>query len=99
MSSQADELRPGYSVSAQIQKKDQRAVWTVPYESVAQDDDGQEYVYVYEDGRAVRRDVVTGKEFPDCVAIESGISEEDLIIGEAAQIRREGARVTQKEAS
>ena len=99
LSSQADELRPGYPVSAQIQKKDQKTVLTVPYESVAQDDDGQEYVYVYEDGRAVRRDVVTGKEFSDCVAIESGIDKEDLIIGEAAQILRDGVRVTQKEAS
>ena len=97
LSSQAEELRPGYSVSAQIQKKDQKAVLTLPYESIAQDDSGLEYVYVYENGRAVRRNIVTGKEFSDCVAIESGIGADDLIIEEAAQIRRNGMRVAQKE--
>ena len=99
LSSDAKELRPGYSVSAEIQKKDAKAVLTVPYEAVLQDDNGEEYVYVYESGRAVRHNVVTGEEFADCVAIVSGIEEDDILIGEASLIRRDGAFVTQKEAT
>lgn len=46
----------------------------VPYGCVNQDDDGQEYVYLYEDGRAVRRDIAVSEELGGGYLLADGAS-------------------------
>lgn len=84
-------LKPGYSVNGVIKKGSGRAELCVPYEAVLQDDANQEYVYVWERARAVRRDVETGEEFADGVGIVSGLTEQDLVVADASRVPGENS--------
>ena len=52
-------LKAGYTVKAEIFTEEERPVLAVPYEAVDQDANNQEYVYVLENSRAVRRNITT----------------------------------------
>lgn len=69
-------LRPGYSARVEIFTMRRDGILTVPYEAIRQDTENQEYVYIYKDGRACRRDITTGtelrKETEVCSGIEAG---------------------------
>ena len=52
----------------------------IPYTAVLADEDGQEYVYVVEDGKAVRTVVETGSSNSTEVVILSGIEEGDVVV-------------------
>ena len=69
----------------------------VPYEAVLQDDVGTEYVYLYESGRAVRRDVVTGEEYETGIAITEGLAGTELLVENASEITRDGMVIAWKE--
>ena len=79
-------LKPGYSVTGVIKKELSKKALSLPYEAVLQDGKNQEYVYVYENGRAVRRNIETGEEFSSGVAVVSGIAKEDYVIKNASDI-------------
>ena len=84
-------LRSGYSVTAQLTTGDQRTVSMLPYTAIAQDETG-EYVYVLENGIAVRHDIVTGIELSDRTEIVDGITAEDAVLTNPESLF-EGARV------
>ena len=69
----------------------------VPYEAVLQDDVGTEYVYLYESGRAVRRDVITGEEYETGIAITEGLAGTELLVENASEITRDGMVIAWKE--
>mgnify|MGYP004670619571 CR=1 FL=1 len=73
-------LRSGYSARVEIFTMRRDGILTVPYEAVRQDMQNQEYVYIYENGRAYRRDITTGTELRDEVEVCSGIEVGDQII-------------------
>ena len=50
------------------------------YKAVRQDKDGTEYVYVFRDGVAVRKDIVTGLELSDGIEVLSGLLPEDKVL-------------------
>lgn len=82
----ADErLKSGLSADVQILLSDPRNICVVPYAAIAQDETG-EYVYVYEDGKAVRRNIFTGAEFADGTEVKKGISETDIIFKSPEEI-------------
>ena len=93
------ELRPGYTVTASIKDTEHSNETTmlVPYEAVLQDDVGTEYVYLYESGRAVRRDVVTGEEYETGIAITEGLAGTELLVENASEITRDGMVIAWKE--
>ena len=62
-----------------------------------QDDVGTEYVYLYESGRAVRRDVVTGEEYETGIAITEGLAGTELLVENASEITRDGMVIAWKE--
>lgn len=66
-------FKSGLSTDVSIVLSEPRQIVVLPYSAIEQDDDG-EYVYVYEDGKALRRDITTGKEFSDGTEITCGIS-------------------------
>lgn len=80
-----DTLKPGYQVDVTIVTGDANRLMA-PYQSIGQDESGQEYVYIYQDGKAVRRNVTTGKEEEDMVEIVSGVSAGEWMITEQDKI-------------
>lgn len=80
-----ERLRSGLSAEVEIQLSAPRQICVLPYSAIAQDDAG-EYVYVYENGRAVRRDIFTGAEFADGTEIKKGISTSDIVFEDPQEI-------------
>lgn len=83
---EADErLKSGLSAEVEIQLSEPRKIYVLPYSAIAQDNTG-EYVYVYENGNAVRRDIFTGAEFADGTEIKTGISASDIVFKDPQEI-------------
>lgn len=74
----SDKLKSGDSGYAEIQTGLKRDIVTLPYSAVMQDDKS-EYIYVIEDGRAVRRDVITGLEMAKVTQV-FGVSVEEEVV-------------------
>lgn len=73
-----ERLKSGLSADVEIQLSEPRKICVVPYDAIAQDELG-EYVYIYENGKAMRRDIFTGAEFADGAEVRKGVSETDII--------------------
>lgn len=86
-------LRSGYTVNGAIKKSQGIIAVTIPYEAISQDEKNIEYVYVYENGKAVRRDIQTGTEFTDGAEIVSGIDKNDIVILNPAAVTKSGMYV------
>ena len=80
-----DKLKPGYQVSAEINTGEAARIM-VPYAAVGQDENGGEYVYIYQDGKAVKKYIETGKEEDESVEIVSGVSAGEWIVTEQDRI-------------
>lgn len=80
-----ERLKSGLSADVEITLGEPRDICVVPYSAIGQDDSG-EYVYVYEDGCSVRRDISTGAEFADGAEIIYGVSQSDIIFKEPEKI-------------
>ncbi|MDE7361671.1 MAG: efflux RND transporter periplasmic adaptor subunit [Oscillospiraceae bacterium] len=80
-----ERLKSGLSAEAEIQLSDARSICVLPYSAIAQDETG-EYVYVYEDGKAVRRGVFTGAEFADGTEIRKGVTAADIVFQDPLEI-------------
>ena len=52
-------IKSGYSAKVTIQTKDEVEKSIIPYQSVAQDDDGLEYVYIIDKGVTQRKNIQT----------------------------------------
>lgn len=74
----SDKLKNGDSGYAEIQTGIKRDIVTLPYSAVMQDDKS-EYIYVIENGRAVRRDVITGLELSKQTQV-FGVSVEEEVV-------------------
>lgn len=80
-----DRLKSGLSADVEITLGEPREICVVPYAAIGQDDGG-EYVYVYENGSSVRRNITTGAEFADGTEITSGVDKNDIIFKEPDKI-------------
>lgn len=80
-----ERLKSGLSADVEILLSDPRKICVVPYSAIAQDEMG-EYVYVYEDGKAVRHDIFTGVEFADGTEVQKGVTETDVIFKNPGEI-------------
>ena len=78
-------LRSGLTAAAVFTLTQPKTICVIPYDSIGQDDSG-EYVYVYENGKAVRRRISTGAEFPDGTEVTNGISADELVFTSPEQI-------------
>ncbi len=74
-------FKSGLSADVSVILSDEKEIITLPYSAIEQDEQG-EYVYVYENGMAVRRNILTGEEFSDSTEIRSGVSREDEIFAD-----------------
>lgn len=76
-----ERLKSGLSACADIFLSEAREVLVLPYSAIGQDDSG-EFVYVYENGKAVRREILTGAEFSDGAEITDGINSADIVFSD-----------------
>ncbi len=76
---QDSRLKSGLTADARFVISEGRHICVLPYSAIGQDDSG-EYVYVYSEGKALRRRIATGAEFSDGAEIVCGISPEDKVI-------------------
>jgi RND family efflux transporter MFP subunit len=83
-------LKPGFSANVEIYGGNDQVLITVPYEAVRQDENNDEYVFVYEDGALKKRPVITGRELTSEVEVLSGITEGSIVIYNPSEAVREG---------
>lgn len=80
-----ERLKSGLSAEVEIRLSEPRKICVLPYSAIGQDDAG-EYIYVYEDGKAIRRDIFTGAEFADGTEIKKGVSASDIVFRDPQEI-------------
>lgn len=80
-----ERLKSGLSADVEILLSEPQRICIVPYSAIAQDKMG-EYVYVYENGKAVRHDIFTGVEFADGTEVRKGVTETDIIFKNPGEI-------------
>lgn len=71
-------LKSGLSADVRFKLSEPRKICVLPYEAIGQDNEG-EYIYVYENGAAVKRKIFTGAEFSDGTEIIKGAAVTDRI--------------------
>lgn len=80
-------LTSGFTVTAEIETGEMAQIFVLPYECVAQDDEGNEFVYLFQNGKAVKRIVETGIETAQGIEIVGGgITNEDYVIFPASSV-------------
>ncbi len=78
-------LKSGLSAEVSFVLSAPREICVLPYEAIGQDEAG-EYIYVYDNGSACRRNIFTGAEFPDGAEIVKGVSPDDVVLKEPEKI-------------
>jgi RND family efflux transporter MFP subunit len=86
-------LLPGLTANVTIKVSEQRGIVTLPYDSIKQDDDGTEYVYVFKNGCAVKRKITTGTEDDNGVEVLKGVSRGEIIIEDESDTVTNGTNV------
>ncbi len=90
----ADEyIKPGFNIDAAIVTDVQSTALVVPYECIRQDDNGQEYVYVYNAKSARRVNIQSSEEIAAGAVISSGLKDGDRVITNPDDIASTGMRV------
>lgn len=87
-----DALKSGFTAKVKLFTEDAQNVIVVPYSAVLQDESG-EYVYVYYDGRALKRNVKTGRELENGYEIVSGIDTSSIVITSPLEVSGDSAAV------
>ena len=71
-------LRSGLTADVRFQLSDPRKICVPPYNAIGQDEEG-EYVYLLEDGAAVKHKIFTGAEFSDGTEVIKGATINDKV--------------------
>ena len=79
-------LKAGLSAKCEIVVSQDKGRIIAPYEAVKAEENGQEYVYVYENGKAIKRIISTGKEFASGFEVTSGLQVGDHLIVTSEQL-------------
>lgn len=82
-------IKPGFTTKARIVVEESREAFVLPYEVICQDDDQNEYVYVYSGGRALKRVIRTGNELLYGVEVIGGLLEKEVIVTNPERIAGE----------
>ncbi|MDL2247724.1 hypothetical protein LJC05_03225, partial [Bacteroides sp. OttesenSCG-928-J23] len=88
-----EHLRPGLSAKVEIRGGENYTLITVPYEAIRQDENNDEYVYVYENGKLRKVLVVTGQELTNEVEVLDGLTEESVVIYNPDDVSKEGTMI------
>lgn len=91
-----ENLKSGYNIDADIKLSQDQKVIGVPYSAINQDEDNKEFVYVYDNGKAVKKFIQIGYEGKNLAEVVSGLDKDDYIIKESQAIKQDGQRVSIK---
>lgn len=89
-------LKPGFTAKVKVIVDAGTDVLLAPYESLCRDD-ASDFVYLAGPERAVRRDVVLGREVSEGVEILSGVEEGDMVVVNPSVVERSGAFIKRSE--
>jgi RND family efflux transporter MFP subunit len=84
---------PGMSAVVDLQVRTARAALAVPTSAVVRDE-GQDVVFLVQDGRAVRREVVLGAQGEETVEVVRGLEQGDRVVGRDADRLTDGAQIS-----
>lgn len=73
-----ERMKTGLTASVEFVLTQPKNICILPYEAIGQDEAG-EFVYLYENGKAVKRKIFTGAEFADGTEIIKGVTAEDKV--------------------
>ncbi|MBO5797544.1 MAG: HlyD family efflux transporter periplasmic adaptor subunit [Clostridia bacterium] len=82
-------LRCGLTAKADICVSNTEGI-LLPYTAVCADETGQEYVYVVENARAVRRDITVAEELAEGVLIRAGVAAGERLITQPEKVTGDG---------
>ena len=94
---ESSKLKPGYSVTGVVRRESGQPCLFLPYEAISQDESNREYVYVYRNHSACRQYITTGEELSWGTVITSGVTADDLVIANAADVVSEGLVISAAE--
>lgn len=86
-------LKPGFTAKVEIVGGEDYRLLTVPYEAIRQDENNDEYVYLYEDGKIKKSLVITGKELTNEVQILDGVAPGSIVVFNPGDIKQEGMMI------
>jgi len=89
-------LRPGLDTNVTIKTAVRDGTIVVPFESILQDDNGQEYVFAFKNGRAIRQNITTGDEYDTGVEVLTGITAGETIIDDPPDSLSNGSNISIK---
>lgn len=73
-------MRVGLNAKAAIQVQENKGAFIVPYESVLADDDGKEYVYIYQDEDVQKRVITPAAELAGGYMITDGMTANEQLV-------------------
>lgn len=86
-------LKPGFTAKVEILGGSDYNLITVPYEAIKQDENNNEYVYLYQNGKLKKQLVTTGQEMTDEVEILDGVSHDSVVVYNPSDEIKEGAMI------
>ncbi len=91
---QADaSLLPGLNAKATVAVAKRDRVTVVPYESITQTEEGKPAVYCVQNGKAFRREVITGEEHAEGMEILSGVRQGEWVVTDAEALSGDAVAV------
>lgn len=90
-------LKPGFSATLWIYTSKRSGALAVKYESIIQDSDNREAVYVLSGGRVYKRYIQTGFELDELVEVTLGLSPGEMVVLNPPDTLKNGERVTAEE--
>lgn len=85
-------LKPGFSANVKIVTNSTAGAKVVPYETVLRED-GKQFVFVANDDKIVKQEVITGYEIQQGIQIKYGISADDSLVLNPTKDMKNGAKV------
>lgn len=86
-------LRPGLTAKASVVTGSVPDVIIAAYEDVLQDEEGNEYLFVYRNGRVCKRVIITGSERSEGFEIVSGLEAGEAVVASPNEEWQDGQRV------
>lgn len=74
------DIKPGYTAKCTITSSVKTDALLLPYQAVLAEDNGKEFVYLYDDGKAAKKYVETDGEYTGGLEVLRGIEQNDFVI-------------------
>lgn len=84
----SDGVIPGLSADVAISTNESDHAVVLPYTAIGEDMSNCKYVYLYSNGKAIKRNISTGREYENSVEVTSGVSSGDLVISGPDSIKK-----------